>query len=293
MGVGEWFSAFCSGLRIGADPRSSFAYRTGRIVGQLNADFRGLDSKTANRFYLGSYGRNTAIPSVSDIDLLYELPTALYAQYDGYATNGQSALLGAVRACLKKTYRSSDIAGDGQVVVIRFDDGVRFEVLPAFPNQGGGYTFPDSNTGGSWKTCRPKQEIEAFSLRNEDCNRNLVELGRMMRAWRDNVGVSMSGMLIDTLAYQFIETWPHRKQAYLYYDYLTRDIFNFLAGQSGTQTYWLAPGSGSYVFRTGPFEYRARQAELRALEAIQHQAQSQDWSAKQKYREIYGYGFPS
>ena len=293
MGVGEWFYEFCSGLRISSDARSSFGYRTGRIAGQLNEDFRGLDSKYANRFYLGSYGRTTAIPSVSDIDLLYELPAALYAKYDGYATNGQSALLGAVRASLLKTYSSSHIAGDGQVVVINFDAGVRFEILPAFANQGGGYTFADSNAGGSWKTCKPKQEMESFAGRNADVNANLVELGRMGRAWRDNVNASMSGMLIDTLAYQFIENWAHRKQSYLYYDYLTRDFFNYLAGQNSQQMYWLAPGSGSYVFRTGPFEYKARQAELRALEAIQFQAGSHDWSAKQKYREIYGTAFPS
>jgi hypothetical protein len=65
VGVGEWFSDFCRELRISAELRNSFAYRTGRIVGQLNYDFRNIDSKTANRFYVGSYGRNTAVPSVA------------------------------------------------------------------------------------------------------------------------------------------------------------------------------------------------------------------------------------
>ena len=293
MGVGEWFSGFCTGLRINADKRTSIGNRTGRIAGQLNYDFRSLDSKTANRFYVGSYGRSTAIPSVSDLDLLYELPTALYAKYNAYASNGQSALLSAVRDSMRRTYSTSDIAGDGQVVVIRFDDGIRFEVLPAFLNQGGGYTFADSNGGGAWRTCKPKQEIEAYSTRSADCNGNLVELGRMVRAWRDANNVPMSGMLIDTLAFQFIASWAHRDKSYLYYDFMTRDFFNFLAGQDSAKTYWLAHGSGSYVYRQGPFEYKARQAELRALEAIAHQSANQDWSAKQKYREIYGTVFPS
>lgn len=293
MGVAEWFLGFCSELRIGTEKRSSLGYRTGRIAGQLNLDLRAVDSKTANRFYVGSYGRNTAIPSVSDVDLLYELPTALYSQYDAYATNGQSALLSVVKTSLQKTYGSSDISGDGQVVVIRFDDGVRFEVLPAFYNKGGGYTFADANSGGSWKTCKPKQEMEAFATRNANCNQNLVELGRMVRAWRDYNDVPMSGMLIDTLAYQFIDSWPHRDKSYLYYDFLTRDFFSCLAEQDSQQSYWSAPGSGSYVYRGGPFEYKARQAELRALEAIQFQSGSYDWSAKQKYREIYGTSFPA
>ena len=79
MGVGDWFQTFCGNIRIGTEKRSSIGYRTGRIVGQLNADLRGLDSKTSYRFYVGSYGRSTAIPSVSDVDLLYELPNELYA----------------------------------------------------------------------------------------------------------------------------------------------------------------------------------------------------------------------
>jgi len=293
MGIGEWFSDFCTSLRITGEKRTSIGYRTGRIVGQLNSDLRKLDSKTAYRFYVGSYGRSTAIPSVSDVDLLYELPYELYQQYHGHAGNGQSALLALVKNSIRKTYTVSDMAGDGQVVVIRFDDGVRFEVLPAFVNVGGGYTFADSNNGGSWRTCKPKQEMEVFSQRNAACNYNLVELSRMVRAWRDTNNVSMSGMLIDTLAYQFIDTWAHRDKSYFYYDFLTRDFFNFLAGLSTQQTYWLAPGSGSYVYRSDVFQYKARSAELRALEALEYQRNNHDWSARQKYRDIYGTEFPA
>lgn len=293
MGVGEWFGTFGAAQRISTEKRQSIAYRTGRIVNQLNADFRGLYNKSSNRFYVGSYGRSTAIPTVSDIDLLYELPSALYQRFNGHAGNGQSALLAAVRASIQKTYPITAIAGDGQVVVVNFDDGVRFEILPAFLNVSQGYTFADSNNGGSWRECKPKQEMNAFLTRNAECKANLVELSRMVRAWRDANNVPMSGMLIDTLAYQFIATWAHRDKGYLYYDYLTRDFFDFLATRDANQTYWLAPGSGSYVYRACNFQTKARQANSLALEALQHQAAGYDWSAKQKYREIYGTSFPS
>lgn len=293
MAVGEWFTSFCSALRISTELRSSIAYRTGRIAGQLNSDFRGLISDTANRFYVGSFGRNSVIPSVSDIDLLYVLPYSIYEQYNAYSGNKQSALLSAVRASLQKTYASSKVAGDGQVVVIAFTDNITYEILPAFLNEEDGYTFADSNGGGSWKSCKPKQEMDAFAQRDALCNSNLVQLGRMVRAWRDHNSAPMNGMLIDTLAYQFIESWQYRDKSYLYYDFLTRDFFRFLAGQNAAQAYWLAPGSGSYVFRSGAFEYKARQAELRALEAIGYQGTGNDWSAKQKYREIYGNSYPA
>jgi len=292
MGVGDWFQALCGNIRIGPDKRASISNRTGRIVGQLNADLRGLDSKTSYRFYVGSYGRSTAIPSVSDVDLLYELPAALYERFDNYQGNGQSALLAHVRSSIQKTYPTTKIGGDGQVVVIVFDDGVTFEVLPAFLNKADGYTFADSNSGGCWRTCQPKQEMQAFSARDSTCNRNLVELARMTRAWRDQNSVPMSGMLIDTLAYQFIADWQYRDKSYVYYDWMTRDFFEFLAGQSSTQTYWSAPGSGSRVYGGG-FQYKARQGELRTREAIDNQQHNYDYTAKKIYRGLYGSAFPS
>ena len=134
MGVGEWFSDLYSNLKIGQEKRQSFGYRTGRMTKVLNEDFRGNSSDTANRFYVGSMGRNTAIPTVSDVDLLYVLPYSTYEQYNAYSGNKQSALLSAVRASIRRTYTASDVFGDGQVVVVAFDDGVTYEVLPAFLN---------------------------------------------------------------------------------------------------------------------------------------------------------------
>lgn len=118
-------------------------------------------------------------------------------------------------------------------------------------------------------------------------------LGRMARAWRDHNSVNMSGMLIDTLAYQFMASWHYRDKSYLYYDYMTRDFFSFLGQQDRNQTYWLAPGSGSYVCRGGAFELKARPTAELAIEAIKNCEADQLWAAKQKYRQIYGGYFPS
>ncbi|HKR40315.1 MAG TPA: hypothetical protein VJU59_11660 [Paraburkholderia sp.] len=170
MGVGEWFSDFCGNLRIGKNKRESIAYRTGRIVGQLNSDLRALYSTGSNRFYVGSYGRNSAIPSVSDVDLLYELPAQLYHRFHGHAGNGQSALLSHVRSSIHNTYPNSTVVGDGQVVVIAFTDGIKFEILPAFANTAGTYTYANSNGGGAWRECKPKQEMDAFAKRDVACN---------------------------------------------------------------------------------------------------------------------------
>lgn len=290
MGVGDWFQSFCGELRLSPEKRGSIASRTRRIVGQLNHDLRSLDANNRYRFYVGSYGRETAIPSVSDVDLLYELPAELYHRFHGHGGNGQSALLAHVRASVMRTYPTSQIGGDGQVVVVQFADGVKFEILPAFFNVDQTYTFADTNAGGSWRECKPKQEMDAFAARDRKCNQNLVQLARMARAWRDRNGVAISGMLIDTLAYQFIATWAFQDRSYSYYDYLTRDFFDYLATQDPAKSFWTAPGSGSRVYGNG-FQYKARQAQKLAVQAIDN-SPFFDVTAKQLYREIYGQAFP-
>ena len=115
MGVAEWFSDFCGALRIKNEQRTSFAYRTSRITKAVNTWFRGIDNDSAYRFYVGSMGRGTAIPSVSDVDLLVELPASVYDQYNGYAGNKQSSFLSAVRSAIQTTYPNSSVSGDGQV----------------------------------------------------------------------------------------------------------------------------------------------------------------------------------
>jgi hypothetical protein len=164
-----------------------------------------------------------------------------------------------------------------------------------FTNNAGSYTFPNANNGGSWGTTNPRPEIDAIRTRNSACNGNLVQLCRMGRAWKNKWDVPIGGLLIDTLAYQFIEHWQYRDKSYLYYDYMSRDFFAWMKDQDENQEFWRAPGSGQYVYGRGLFQYKAKRCYSIALEAIAHEAANpkQEWSAKNKWREIYGTAFPS
>ena len=292
MGLADWFRAFCSNIQVQDGGTISTRYKA--ITRRLNTDFWDTTSETSHSLYVGSYGRNTAIQGFSDLDMVFELPSALYFQYDKYAGNGQSALLQAVRTSMQKTYSSSSIGGDGQVVVVSFKDGLTFEVVPVFTNTSSSYTFPDSNGGGSWKTTKPRPEIEALRTRNNDCNGNLIPLCRMMRAWKRKQGVPIGGLLVDTLAYQFIDGWASKDKSYLYYDWMCRDFFRFMKDQDKNQAFWKAPGSGQYVYGKGLFQWKATRGFNISLEAIEHETASptRERSAKQKWREIFGNSFP-
>jgi hypothetical protein len=292
MGLGEWFSDFCGNIQVQDGGTISSRYKS--ITRRLNTDFWDTTSDISHSLYVGSYGRNTAIQGFSDLDMVFELPADLYFQYDKHNGNGQSALLQTVRASMQKTYWTSSIGADGQVVVVAFDDGITFEVVPVFTNKAGSYTYPDSNGGGSWKTTNPRPEIEAIRTRNSDCNGNLVSLCRMMRAWKKKWDVPIGGLLVDTLAYQFIDGWSFKDKSYLYYDYMCRDFFRFMADQDKDKEYWKAPGSGQHVYGKGLFQWKATRCYNISLEAIEHETANpkREWSAKQKWRDIFGTSFP-
>lgn len=290
MSVSNWFETFNDIIQISDSTVNTIAYRYKRITKQLNKDFWTTESENAHSLYVGSYGRDTAI-HVSDIDMLFQLPYSTYEKYNTYSSNGQSALLQAVKDSIGNKYKSY-MKADGQVIVISFDDGIIFELVPAFINKDDSFTFPDSNNGGSWKTTDPKPEIAEIRIKNNEWNKNLKRLARMARAWKDNWDVPIGGLLIDTMAYNFMNNWGYKDKSYLYYDYMSRDFFNFLSEQNDQQDYWLSPGARQYVWRKGNFSYKARQCFNISLEAIEKET-TYPTTAKSKWREIYGTKFPS
>lgn len=294
MGLADWFSTFCANLQVQDGGTISTRYKA--ITRRLNTDFRSTTSETANSLYVGSYGRNTAIDGFSDLDMVFELPVSLYHQYNAHQGNGQSALLQAVRTSIERTYSKTSIKADGQVILVPFTDGITFEVVPAFLNEDKtSYTFPNANDDGSWKTTNPRPEIAAIRDRNTACNGNLVQLCRMARAWKNQWSVPIGGLLIDTLAYQFIENYTYRDKSYYYYDYMCRDLFKWMSEQDEKQEWWRAPGSGQWVWGKGLFQYKAKRCYNIAVDAIayeQHKPLAMEWSAKQKWREVFGTTFP-
>jgi hypothetical protein len=291
MSVSTKFENFCNEIRISSSSASNIAYRYKRITGQLNKDFWASDSDTNHSLYVGSYGRDTDI-HVSDIDMLMRLPYEYYKTYDEYEGNGQSALLQAVKSSLQKTYSTTRLKGDGQVVVLAFEDGIKFEILPCFSNVNSeSFTYPDTNDGGSWKVTNPVEEIKAIRILDAACNNNLKRLCRMARAWKDNCSVPIGGLLIDTLAYDFLKSWPHSDKSFTYYDWMVRDFLAYLKNRSEEQDYWLAPGSGHRVYREGKFEYKALVSYNIAVEAVEDEAAERSYTATTKWREIFGSKF--
>lgn len=292
MALADWFNTFCSNLQTQNEGTISLRYQN--LTRRLNTDFWTTTSETAHSLYVGSYGRNTAISGFSDMDMIFWLPYSEYERYDSYTSNGQSALLQSVKKSIERTYPTTSIRADGQVILVPFDDGITFEVVPAFVNNDGSFTFPDANEGGRWRTTNPRPEIESIRDRNNVTNGNLIRLCRMMRDWKKKWSVPIGGLLVDTLAYQFIEKWEYRGKSFLYYDFMCRDFFKWMADQDEKQEFWRAPGSGQHVWGKGLFQHKAKRCYDLSIEAISHEMANpkREWSAKQKWREIFTANFP-
>ncbi len=193
---------------ISRDTRNSVSSRYKTVTKAINREFRNIESETAYSLYVGSYGRGTAI-NTSDVDILVELPKEEYERYDYAKGNGQSRLLQAVKKAVLAVYPRSDMRADGQIVKINFSDGMKFEILPAFEKWDGTYIYPDTNTGGVWRSSNPKAEQKIMNEKNKTSNGLFKDTCKHMRSIRNESYSSyhLSGIVIDTFVYHAMGGW--------------------------------------------------------------------------------------
>lgn len=218
------FDKFLNNIKV--DNPDVLRERYNEITKKLNKVFSGTDSETANCLQVGSYGRYTGIKGISDLDMLYIMPKATWATYK----NDPSKLLHKTKNALIDRYPRTTIKVDRLVVDVFFGN-FTFEVQPVYEEIDGediNYKYPDTKTG-TYKITKPRQEqkeMVSFRQSHGEAHRHLC---KMLRAWKNNVGVGMGGLLIDTLTHRFLSNHPE-------YDYvgtsqygeMCRDFFKYL-----------------------------------------------------------------
>lgn len=284
ISIAETFKTFLSNLAI--DNHATIELRYGEITSALNQEFRDTDSKIANSLQVGSYGRWTAIKGVSDLDMLYICPASAW---NDYKDGGQYKLLSRACDAIKARYPKTTVFVDRLVVRVLYKD-FHVEAQPVFEQADGSFTYPDTKAGGSWKTTKPRLEMKAMSEFVADKNKNLRRLCKMARAWKNKHGVGMGGLLIDTLAHNFLkQTDVYDAVGYGSYDEMVRDFFAFLRDEPD-KDYYAALGSGQRVHVKKKFQKKAGKAFDLCEQAIA--AEGQDGAYK-KWRKVFGRGFPA
>lgn len=288
MTVSEMFSGLLDNLKV--DNADQISLRYGEITSSLNKKFRDTESKTANTLQVGSYGRWTAIKGISDLDVLYIMPKG---KWDTYKNGKQSQLLTDVKDAIKTRYPNTDIRVDRLVVTVTYTN-FHVEVQPVFEeydeNGESYFNYPDTYNGGSWKVTKPRQEIAAMKEFVDQKNKNLRRLCKMVRAWKNKHGVAMGGLLIDTLAYNFLKsTSEYDNKSFMYYDWMSRDFFKYLMEQPN-QDHYKALGSGQNVKVKKKFQKKAKKAYELCLKAIDAEKES---DVNKKWKKVFGRPFPA
>lgn len=285
MSISEMFSQFVDNLAV--SNAETISARYGELTSALNKQFRETDSKTANTLQVGSFGRNTGINGISDLDMLYIMPKTKWDTYN--KVGGQLKLLQDTKEAILKRYPTTKVRVDRLVVTVTYTN-FHVEVQPVFEQDDKSYKYPDTKNGGTWKFTKPKEEMTAIADLDALKNSNLRRLCKMARAWKNKHGVGMGGLLIDTLAYNFLSsTSDYDSRSYSFYDWLNRDFFKYLS-ELPEQTEYAAPGSRQRVRVKRKFQRRAKKAYELCLKAIE--AEGKD-NINEKWKAVYGRPFPA
>ncbi|MGE3320527.1 MAG: hypothetical protein AB7I18_14655 [Candidatus Berkiella sp.] len=112
----------------------------------------------------------------------------------------------------------------------------------------------------------------------------------MARAWKNKHGVGMGGLLIDTLAHNFLKsTTDYDEKSFFWYDFMSRDFFKYLMDQPD-QEHYKALGSNQNVRVKKKFQKKAKKAYDLCLLAI---GDGDSDSAHDKWKKVYGRPFPA
>lgn len=207
---------------------------------------------------VGSVGRGTAITKTSDYDVIFKLPESTFTKFDKYESNGQSQLLQEIRKIIKELHPKTEIKGDGQVVSIEYKNGT-IELVPAFEDKDGNFKYPDSNSGGSWKITKPIPEIEEAENQSDNSSKAFNYLCYLMRQWKNYVGFSFKGLLIDTFVAEYLTNEEYIEKTNLE---LLEGLFEQLSKEDKEKSFWYALGSKQKIYNNdnGKFVTKAKKA---------------------------------
>jgi hypothetical protein len=283
MTTSEMFKEFLGNLKI--DNSGTISLRYGEITSCLNKRFRDTESKIDNSLQVGSYGRWTGIQGISDLDMLYIVPTNKVDTYK----NNQSKLLSDTKDAIKARYPNTVVKVDRLVVQVIYKNFM-VEVQPVFVRAEGGFYYPDTYKDGSWKVTKPREEISEVKNFTNNKSNNFRHLCKMARSWKNKHGVGMGGLLIDTLAYNFLNsTTDYDNKGHVYYHSMCRDFFKYLSNEP-KKTHYAALGSRQQVKVRNNFQRKAKKAYELTLKAIDA---GEFVSANNKWKSVFGRPFPA
>lgn len=287
MSTGAKFRRFLSNIQLTKPQLEDAKTKHNGVRKTLHDAYYSTSYTGGTSILVGSYGKNTAVRPPSDIDILFVMPPDQYQRYDSYTGNGQSQLLQDAKKILLKTYSTTDIKGDGQVVSVPFQS-FAVEVVPVYKTGlSGDYLTPDTHEGGKWKRTNPKAESKNISDSNTESKDNTVHLIKMLKVWKRNCNVEVKSLGIELMAIEFIGGWSNKGNSHVYYDWMIRDFFKYMLTKK--DSVFLIPGIFEIYSVGSTWESKANSAFTRAKKACGYERDKNDELANVEWKKIFGY----
>jgi hypothetical protein len=202
------------------------------------------------------------------------------------ATNVQSQLLQEVRSVLQDRYPSTRIRGDGQVVVVPFQNGHSVELLPGWRTTNKKFLVPNTHDGGHWQTVDHDAEIAQVTSSDLRSKGNARRLIKMLKAWQRECNVPLGSLVIELRSVNFLRKWEHFDKDATHHHLMIRDFLEELLNYAnGTCK---MPGTEEKIGYGDEWVSKAQSALNRAEKACKFELGSDERKASEEWRKIFG-----
>lgn len=285
MSVSEKFKRFISNIQLTATQLEDAKTKHVGVRTTLHKAYYETPYNGSTSFLVGSYGKNTEVRPPSDIDIMCILPLSVFTRINGLQGNKQSQLLQEVKNVLSKTYSTTKMRADGQVVVVPFTS-FAVEVVPCFSIPSGRYNICDTNSGGKWKEVDPQAEINKLVDSNKRSGGKTIHLIKMSKVWKTYCNTPIKSFALELLAVEFLSNWQYYDKTEFYYDYMVRDFFKNIINKANG--YLFVPGINEFYSLGVDWKSRAESALVRAIKACELEADNKDAEATTEWKKIFG-----
>jgi hypothetical protein len=287
--VRQRFTRALNNLKITEDQAQDGLLKLEGVVACLNRSYWGISNGTANRVVIGSWAKQTRTRPPRDVDLLFILPFEVYERFRMRQGNIQSQLLQEMRDQLRQTYPATEIRGDGQVVVVRFNT-YQVEIAPAFHRRGGGYLICNTKGAGRYKHVDPEAELADFTAFDQTYNGNIRKLTRLLKQWQRHCDVPIKSFHLEALAKGVLPRINYGGADEFWFDWIVRDALAHLTRcASGT---FIMPGTGEVISVGDEWMSQAVSAYDRAVKACVYEYNNQEYLAGIEWQKIFGSMIP-
>lgn len=185
--IEQQFEEFYANIKLTSAQRQDAIDKHTGVCNKLHDNFYpNITYNGSTKLLVGSYGKHTNIRPARDVDVIFIMPSEKFAQYNEGTSNRQSQLLQDIKSILKEKYPNTPISSNEKIVKLEFSETKHdVELIPAWEDENGIFTIPNSTNVGSWETQDYRKEISDI-LESDNKTGKTKFLIRCIKKWSDN-----------------------------------------------------------------------------------------------------------